>query len=586
MTDTAHKEFARKLRIGDMLVQAGLIDDQQLQQALATQRASGKKLGRAIIDMGLVPEEQFLRLLATQLGADFVDLSTWPFRSELVMRLPENFARRYRAIVLGTVDKDGLLVGMGDPLDLFALDELSRLLKVTVVPAVVRESELLQTLDRLYRKTGEIASIASELEGELKQTDFDLYSLTGGDQIADAPVVRLLQSLFEDAVQMHASDIHIEPDESVVRIRQRVDGVLHEQTMKETRVAAALVSRLKIMSGLDISEKRLPQDGRFAIRVRNRNLDVRLSTMPVAWGESVVMRLLDQSAGLLELDQLGMDTDMLARLKIQISRPHGLILVTGPTGSGKTTTLYAALNQLNSPASKIITVEDPVEYRLPRITQVQVNSKIDLSFSRVLRAALRQDPDIVLIGEMRDQETVEIGLRAAMTGHLVFSTLHTNDAAASAMRLIDMGAAPYLVASSLRAVLAQRLVRKLCQHCREPYQPEAQEMGWLQQLAKGDFTVGPFWHGKGCQRCNQTGYSGRFGVHELLEMTPELLDALRRADPAAFVRAAETTPGFEPLAKSALRAACEGKTSIAEVLRLTASLDAEAPPSQPTPSES
>ncbi len=572
MAEAAHKESARKLRIGDMLVQAGLISEPQLQQALIEQKTSGKKLGRAIIDMGLVGEEAFLRLLAAQLGLQFIDLSSWPLRNETVLRLPENLARRYRAIVLAE-QPGGLLVGMSDPLDLFALDELVRVLKVPVNPAVVRESELLQSLDQLYRKTGEIASIASELEGELKQTDFDLYSLGGGDQLTDAPVARLLQSLFEDAVNMHASDIHIEPDENLVRMRLRVDGVLHEQTMKETRVAAAVVSRLKIMSGLDIAEKRLPQDGRFAIRVRNRNLDVRLSTMPVAWGESVVMRLLDQSAGLLELDQLGMAPAIVERIKVQIERPHGLILVTGPTGSGKTTTLYAILNRLNNPARKIITVEDPVEYRLPRITQVQVNTKIELSFARVLRSALRQDPDVVLIGEMRDQETVEIGLRAAMTGHLVFSTLHTNDAAASAMRLIDMGAAPYLVASSLRAVLAQRLVRSICEHCREPYTPDAQEHEWLHQLAAGQLTIGQFWRGRGCQRCNQTGYQGRFGVHELLEMTPELLDALRRADPAAFVRGAANAPGFEPLARAALRAACAGKTSVAEVLRITASLD-------------
>jgi MSHA biogenesis protein MshE len=437
----------------------------------------------------------------------------------------------------------------------------------------VRESDLLQIIEKVYRKTGEIASIASELEGELKQTDFDLYALTGGDQVTDAPVVRLLQSIFEDAVNMGASDIHIEPDDKVVRIRQRIDGVLHEQIMKEARIAAALVSRLKIMSGLDISEKRLPQDGRFAIRVRNRSLDIRLSTMPVAWGESVVMRLLDQSAGLLDLEKLGMAGDIVARLKILIERPHGLILVTGPTGSGKTTTLYAALNHLNSPETKIITVEDPVEYRLPRITQVQVNTKIDLSFARVLRSALRQDPDVVLVGEMRDQETAEIGLRAAMTGHLVFSTLHTNDAAASAMRLIDMGAASFLVASSLRAVLAQRLVRKVCEHCRELYQPDAQEQEWLRQLSNGSVIMEQFWHGKGCTQCNNTGYHGRFGVHELLEMTPTLLDALRRSDAAGFAHAATLAPGFEPLARAALRAAVTGKTSVEEVLRITASLD-------------
>lgn len=574
----SNKESIRKLRIGDMLVQAKLITDAQLQQALAEQRSSGKKLGKVLVDLKLVDEVAMLKLLAKQIGVEYIDLRTFTTKPDIAAKLPENFARRYRALVLS--DKgDSLQVAMADTMDLFAQDELSRILKKNIVPAVVCENDLISLLDKVYRKTNEIASLASELEGELKQTDFDLYSLTGSDQVSDAPVVRLLQSLFEDAVNMNASDIHIEPDEKLVRIRQRIDGILHEQIMKESRIAAALVSRLKIMSGLDISEKRLPQDGRFAIRVRNRNLDVRLSTMPVAYGESVVMRLLDQSGGSLSLSQLGMEQALIDRLIVNIERPHGLILVTGPTGSGKTTTLYAALNHLNSPENKIITVEDPVEYRLPRITQVQVNSKIDLSFARVLRSALRQDPDIVLIGEMRDQETAEIGLRAAMTGHMVFSTLHTNDAASSAMRLIDMGAAPYLVASSLRAVLAQRLIRKVCTQCSEPYPLEAQENEWLQQLQTSgmmkDISLSQttFLRGRGCQQCNQTGYQGRFAVHEFLEMTPVLLDALRRADSAGFAQAALSTPGFEPLACAALRAACAGKTSVEEVLRITAALD-------------
>ena len=319
----------------------------------------------------------------------------------------------------------------------------------------LREAELLATLDLVYRRTSEIASIAGELEGELQDSDFDLSKL-GADNVSDAPVVRLLQTLFEDAVQMKASDIHIEPDEGVVRIRQRIDGVLNEQVMKEQRIASALVMRLKIMSGLDISEKRLPQDGRFNIRVKNRSIDVRVSTMPVQYGESVVMRLLDQSAGIANLDAGGMPPDMLARFRRLLQRPYGMVLVTGPTGSGKTTTLYAGLAELNSPEKKIITVEDPVEYRLPRINQVQVNTKIELTFARVLRAALRQDPDIVLVGEIRDQETAEIGLRAAITGHLLLSTLHTKDTVSTPFRLLDMGAPPFMVATSLQAVLARQ----------------------------------------------------------------------------------------------------------------------------------
>lgn len=347
-------------------------------------------------------------------------------------------ARRFRAIVLA--ERNGeLLVGMADPLDIFAYDEIVRILKQPIKQAVVRESELLSTLDLVYRRTEEIASLAEELEDELDDDAFDLADLTAESSSEDAPVVKLLKTLFEDAVQARSSDIHIEPDESVVRIRQRVDGVLQEQVMKEKRVNAALVLRLKLMAGLNISEKRLPQDGRFNVRVKGRSIDVRVSTMPVQYGESVVMRLLDQSQGMLNLESTGMPPELLARFRRMIQRPHGMILVTGPTGSGKTTTLYGALSELNRPEVKIITAEDPVEYRLPRVTQVQVNPKIGLEFSDVLRAALRQDPDVILVGEMRDSETVEIGLRAAMTGHLVLSTLHTNDSISSAMRLIDHG---------------------------------------------------------------------------------------------------------------------------------------------------
>ncbi len=318
-----------------------------------------------------------------------------------------------------------------------------------------------------------------ELEDELGDDAFDLADLSAESESAEAPVVKLLQTLFEDAVQARSSDIHIEPDETVVRIRQRVDGVLQEQVMKEKRVNSALVLRLKLMAGLNISEKRIPQDGRFNIRVKGRSIDVRVSTMPVQYGESVVMRLLDQSQGMLNLDVTGMPETLLENFRRMIKKPHGMILVTGPTGSGKTTTLYGALTELNRPEVKIITAEDPVEYRLPRITQVQVNPKIGLEFANVLRAALRQDPDVILVGEMRDHETAEIGLRAAMTGHLVLSTLHTNDSISSAMRLIDMGAEPFLVASSLLGVVAQRLVRKVCENCREAYEPTSQEQVWL-----------------------------------------------------------------------------------------------------------
>ncbi len=561
----------KKVRVGDLLQEKGLITEDQLLQALTEQKKTGKKLGRAITDLGFVREDEMLRTLADYFNYPFIDLSRFRINQQLVLRLPETHARRYRAIGLSE-ERNGLLVGMSDPTDLMAIDDLQRILKTTVYPAFVRESELLTILDAMYRRQEQMATIAGELEGELRGSEFDIDEMALSSDVNEAPVVRLLQSLFEDAVQIKASDIHIEPEENQLRIRLRVDGELQEQVMKERRVASALVSRLKIMSGLDISEKRLPQDGRFNIRVLHKNIDVRLSTMPVQFGESVVMRLLDQSAGILELHRLGMPEALQQRFEYLIHRPHGLVLVTGPTGSGKTTSLYAALALLNQPEKKIITAEDPIEYRLPRVNQVQVNPRVGLEFATVLRAAVRQDPDIILVGEMRDHETAEIGLRAAMTGHMVLSTLHTNDAISSVARLLDMGVDRYLVASSLRAIVAQRLVKKLCPHCRQEQQPSAQERLWLETLETGAGNSS-YQAAHGCHHCHNTGYNGRVGVYELLEMTPELVAAMRRDDLQAFSEQAERQGGFRSLALCALDYARAGVTSLDEVFRVSATLD-------------
>ena len=566
-------EPKKKIRIGDLLVQNDVITEDQLKTALREQKNTGRKLGRTLVELGYVEEDTLLNILSRQLNVPFVQLRHYQFNNNLVKKLPEAMARRFRAIVLAEQGNE-LLVGMADPLDLVAYDELVRVLKQPVKQAVVRESELLGTLDLVYRRTDEIASLAEELEDELDDDAFDLASLSAESESADAPVVKLLQTLFEDAVQARSSDIHIEPDETVVRIRQRIDGVLQEQVMKEKRVNSALVLRLKLMAGLNISEKRLPQDGRFNVRVKGKSIDVRVSTMPVQHGESVVMRLLDQSQGTLDLEGTGMPPHLLRRFRKLIKRPHGMILVTGPTGSGKTTTLYGALTELNKPEVKIITAEDPVEYRLPRITQVQVNPKIGLEFASVLRSALRQDPDIILVGEMRDHETVEIGLRAAMTGHLVLSTLHTNDSISSAMRLIDMGAEPFLVASSLLGVVAQRLVRRVCDNCKETYEPTEQELIWLRSfdLDPLDIEAG-FIQGRGCYQCSNTGYKGRVGVYEMLEMNEDMLDALRRKDVSDFTRAARKSELYRPLGQCAMDYALQGITSLQEVSRVAATAE-------------
>jgi MSHA biogenesis protein MshE len=562
----------KKIRIGDLLVSEGIISEEQLQETLKAQKGTGRKLGRMLIDMGAISEDKFLQFLSTQLGIPLVDLRHFKFDTELVKVIPEALARRFRVLAL-TREADGLLVGMADPTDLFAIDKIAARTNEEIKPAVVREADLLRSLDNVYRRTDEIENIAEELGEELSQTDFNIADLLPSSQLDDAPVVRLLQTLFEDAVQVGASDIHIEPDENVLRIRQRVDGVLQEQTMKEKRIGSALVSRLKLMSGLDISERRLPQDGRFNIRVKNKSIDIRLSTMPLQYGEAVVMRLLDQSGGILGLDKIGMPPAILEKFRRYIHHPHGLVLVTGPTGSGKTTTLYGALNEINSPEKKIITVEDPVEYRLPRINQVQVNTKVGLTFAGVLRTALRQDPDIVMVGEMRDQETAQIGLRAAMTGHLVLSTLHTNDSISTALRLIDMGAEGYVVATSLQAVLAQRLVRRVCPSCAAPAQFNPQEESWLKSRLGENFRAEGFKQGSGCTQCNNTGYHGRIGIFELLEMNPELTDALRRNNSSDFAKTASAQEGFFSLTDCALAYARRGITSIEEVIRVAGQVD-------------
>lgn len=562
-----------KMRLGDLLVHEGILAEQDLQRALTQQKQSGRKLGATLIELGLLSEDQLLQFLAQQLNVAFLDIAQRRVDPKVAQLLPEVQARRYRALVLEDRG-DTVLLGMSDPADLAALDQLSVLLEPKQVElAVVRESQLMQAFNQLYRRTQEIRSIAHQLEEEYRDNDTLDFSALSADNDKDNTIVRLLQSLFEDAVQVGASDIHIEPDETVLRLRQRIDGVLHESVLKETAIAPALVLRLKLMAGLDISEKRLPQDGRFQIRVKGQTIDVRMSTMPVQFGESVVMRLLNQSNGVLVLEDTGMPTDVLVKLRRIMQSPHGMVLVTGPTGSGKTTTLYGVLSELNQPGVKIITVEDPVEYRLPRINQVQINHKIGLDFASVLRTSLRQDPDVLMVGEMRDQETAEMGLRGALTGHLVLSTLHTNDAVSSTLRLIDMGAAPYLVASALRAILAQRLVRRICPHCKTSAHADELEQHWLSHYQVPANT--PFFKGMGCQSCNYSGYKGRIGVFELLVISKPLADALRRNDPEDFANLAYNNPEFQTLGAMALQYATQGITTLEEVIRVSEYIEFE-----------
>ncbi len=563
----------QKIRLGDVLVGQKLISSEQLGNALDQQKKTGRKLGRVLIDLGFVTEEQIAQALSRQLGMPYVNLKQFNASPSVARRLPEALARRFRAIVLEE-RASNYFVGMADPTDLFAYDEISRALKRELETCVVSESVLLQTIDRLYRRTEEISGLAKELERDVGDSYIDFGRLGADLGAEEAPVVKLLQSVFEDAVQVSASDIHIEPQENEAQIRFRIDGVLVLQTQADIRIAPALVLRLKLMASLDISEKRLPQDGRFAIIVRDQPIDVRMSTMPTQYGESVVMRLLNKRTGLIGLDQLGMPGEMLTRYREIASRESGMLLVCGPTGSGKTTTLYATLAELNSVEKKVITVEDPVEYRLRGINQVQVNEKIELTFSRVLRSALRQDPDIILVGEMRDEETVQIGLRAALTGHLVLSTLHTRDSISTPFRLLDMGAPHFMVATSLQAVLAQRLMRVNCDGCSQPTELLATEMGWL---SEGDplesWREQRFMRGRGCTRCNGTGYLGRIGVYELLEMSPDLVRAIHEQNATFFSERARAQLEGKTLRDSALSLARAGRTSVAEAMRVSSHVE-------------
>ncbi|AHE68376.1 GspE/PulE family protein [Legionella oakridgensis] len=565
----------KRIRLGELLLKENLVTQATLDKASELQKQTGNKFGRILIEMGVVKEEELLKLLARQLDIPYIDLNFYEINSSLATLLPETYARRYRALVLERINKE-LLVGMADPLDINAFDAVSKILKQPIKMAVISESALLAAIDRIYRRTQEISHFAEELSGEMveerTEKEDELFDETIESE-EQAPVVKLLNSLFRDAVQARASDIHIEPDEKSLRIRLRIDGVLNESILENKRILNALIQRLKLRAHLDISEKRIPQDGRFNFTIKGRSFDVRVSTMPTSYGESVVMRLLDQSTPVSDLSDLGISADMVKRLEAIYKRPYGMLLVTGPTGSGKTTTLYSILSRLNTPDRKILTVEDPVEYRISRVCQVQVNPKIDLTFARVLRSILRQDPDIIMVGEIRDSETARIAMRAAITGHFVLATLHTNDAISSAMRLIDMGAEGYMVAAAVKAIIGQRLVRTICQACIKDHKADAAEKIWLESMGVDASLV--FKIGEGCTHCNYRGYVGRIGVYELLEMNMEMLNALRLNNAAAFTKAALACQSYEPLSRQVTALIKSGETTIHEGMRVIGQLDEE-----------
>lgn len=556
------------VRIGDLLVNSKLITEEQLKDVLNKQRGLGKKIGDLLIESGVLDEKTFLSKLASQLNLPYIDLAHYHINDQIARKLPEVYARRCQAIVLEE-NADSYLVGIVDPLDIFATDELYRQLDKPIKLALINSKDLANAINLTYRRTGEINILADRLATEIKQPEEAVKPEQQYKQV-EPVVLKLINSLFEDAVLVNASDIHLEPTEVSLRIRFRVDGLLQEQKLQITdkSIAPALTQRLKLMCGLNIAEKRLPQDGRFDIKVNGVEIDVRLSTMPAQYGETIVMRLLNKTAKIITLNDCGMDKQTLNRFREYIKLPHGIILVTGPTGSGKTTTLFGALSEINDVTKNIITIEDPIEYRLQRANQVQVNTQLGLTFARVLRASLRQDPNIILVGEIRDQETAEIALRAALTGHLVFATLHTNDAPSTALRLIDIGMEGYLVAATTRVILAQRLVRKICKSCTKPYTPTEFEQSFFTNFFGEAFLQKTYVAGTGCNQCNNSGYKGRQGVFEILELDPQMREALRANSANNFMQAVEKNRKSPTLLASAFELACSGVTTLEEVMRI------------------
>lgn len=561
-----------KSKLGDALLEAGLINEEQLVNARESQQHKRMKLGKTLLQHGYIDELVLLEFIAKRLGIFYIDLPKEKLNPKFINLLPEIVARANKAIVLEADDKTATLA-IADPEDIEIMGTLKQNLHPLNIQAFIsKESDIIDACDMYYRKTDEINQFAVQLQKDNKEM-FSTFDVDLTDIETDTSVIaKLIRKIFEDATQIGASDIHIEPEEGKIRIRMRVDGSLQEMLIEASDISSSITTRIKILADLDISEKRLPQDGRFKFTANGKNIDVRVSTMPLAHGESIVMRLQDQSSGFRALDDLGMPVDMLKRYKYIISRENGIVLVTGPTGSGKTTTLYSSIKELNKESLKIITAEDPIEYRMERVNQIQLNEKIGLTFSSILRTALRQDPDILLVGEIRDRDTVDISLSAAITGHLVLSTLHTNDSVSSITRLMDMGAKEFLVGEAINGVLAQRLVKQVCTNCKEQITIPDEKIEWLKRIAKHDNIQNKFFQGKGCSVCNQTGVKGRLPVFELLEMTRELKAILKSDKPnKRDLLDAEVNKNkiFTTLDQHALELAQQGMTPVDEVFRLT-----------------
>ncbi len=545
----------------DILLEERLVGADELDQACAEHDRTGRPLGRLLVELGHLTESQLVRALAAQIGLDFVDLSELVVDATAVAVVPAAMCRRHTILPVGFVG-DCLQLAMADPGNVFALDDVRSATRLEVRAVVATRDDLVAAIERHCRADAEADDITSAIADD--GTD-ELSHLP--DLVDDAPIVKYVNMIILQAVQDRASDIHVEPEESHLRIRYRIDGVLHDIMRSPRGISAGVVSRLKIMSDIDISERRKPQDGRMSLTISGSKIDLRVATLPTVWGEKVVLRILDGSNTRLALSDLGFTTANEAIFRRSYVKPYGMILVTGPTGSGKSTTLYATLNVVAKPEVNVITVEDPVEYRLAGISQVQVNPKAGLTFAAALRSILRCDPDVVLLGEIRDHETAKISIEAALTGHLVLSTLHTNDAPSAITRLTEMDIEPFLVGSALDAVLAQRLARRLCTKCAVPYEPGAEER---ELLGDAEPVAGQLYRPLGCPACARTGYKGRLALHEVLSMTEEIERLCVGGAPASDIAAAARRNGMRTLREDGMAKVAHGVTTIDEVLRVVA----------------
>jgi type IV pilus assembly protein PilB len=548
-------------RLGDILLERGLLTREQLDTALGEQEQVGRPLGRVLVDSGVVSEAQLVSALASQIGLTFVDLSEYPVDAAVAASVPDAVCRRHNALPIAQEDGK-LVVAMADPANVFAMDDIRSITGLDVKAVVATRQDVISAINRFHRVESDLDDLTTSLGGEEEDESFAAGS------VDDAPIVRFVNLLITQGVQDRASDIHIEPTERDVRVRFRIDGVLHDIMRSPRTILSGVVSRLKIMADINIAERRVPQDGRMSVTVNGRRMDLRVATLPTVWGEKVVMRVLDTSTALMGLADLGFSAENYERYAKSFGKPYGMILVTGPTGSGKSTTLYATLNIVSRPEVNVITVEDPVEYRLPGINQVQTNAKAGLTFPAALRSILRSDPDVVLIGEVRDHETAVIAVEASLTGHLVLTTLHTNDAPSAITRLTEMGIEPFLVGSALDCVLAQRLARRLCERCREPYVPSEEELVAVGFPWTPDEPPPKLYRPVGCQACSKTGYRGRLALHEIMIVSEEIERlAVERATAVDVARVARDQ-GMTTLRQDGLAKVASGHTSLEEILRV------------------